>query len=61
MHVCRIKTNLRLDTAFYFTKVARTMRKPIIGKQATDLRKRKKKASPKRGHGNKILRHIALL
>lgn len=43
MHVCRIKTNLRLDTAFYFTKVARTMRKPIIGKQATDLRKRKKK------------------
>lgn len=44
MHVCRIKTNLRLDTAFYFTKVARTIRKPIIGKQATDLRKRKKES-----------------
>lgn len=43
MHVCRINTTLRLDTAFYFTKVARTMRKPIIGKQATDLRKRKKR------------------
>lgn len=44
MHVCRIKTNLRLDTVLYFTKVARMMRKPIIGKQATDLRKRKKES-----------------
>ena len=44
MHVCRIKTTLRVGIAFYFTKVARTMRKPITDKQATDLRKRKKES-----------------
>ena len=43
MHVCRIKTNLRVDTAFYILYIAQTMRKPIIGKQTTDLRKQKKR------------------
>lgn len=61
MHVCRIKTTLRVDIAFYFTKERERCASLSQANKQQIYVNEKKEASPKRGHGNKILRHIALL